>query len=360
MVQWIFRFFFVLFFAFFGVQAAPPTKTQYSKLKTHFAQREEHEWRDENGNRVFKQVFNDRGDLIQEYEFSPSTGQMIRSKIIDPEAGIVRIITPEYQAQVTLDQERKRRKVVTHIKEKEIVIWSRAPEPCSQCDVGCCEVKKQEFSILNWLRERVSSQNQAAQRSAQAPGYHQGTYGSVYIAPECVNLFGDHVSNLVYEVIREGEQCFSNLKGKQSQLHLFRWKSLFENEKRPPKIFCQSSKLFNAVLHWAEATVPGDPNHPEVRINPTIDQLKNKQVLKNTLFHEFMHNMGYGHLNEVEYASSCPICCDSSYNVGENARQLACAICQMDSSRYAQMDYLEKLVEFETLVRNFPFSYQPL
>lgn len=173
----------------------------------------------------------------------------------------------------------------------------------------------------------------------------------ILIDPACMKLHGSDFPLLVQTAYVEGLSCLKKMDGFDSRGNFRKIVSILSNKENPLKIDCSSpySRWETAAAH---ATTSADQkDHPRIDLNPTYKSDRN--YLKNTLFHELFHNIGYQHEHDIEYPYMCGSCCfdkKKKYEVLVDgmAVDAACEICKGDFVDANDKDYLTTLIKYDT------------
>lgn len=181
----------------------------------------------------------------------------------------------------------------------------------------------------------------------------------------CFEKLGSNFLYRVQETLVEGFQCLSelsypkisttmhNIRG--SLINTFNLLKLLKNHK--VSLICSENNFNPSTL--AKGSLDKYTflsskffmvQHPLISLNLTstdmiIESVKNDQnFLKNTLFHELMHNLGHDHFESIEYAYTCSTCC---FSLQENReKELACKICRGDYRNHYDLRYLKDFLEY--------------
>ncbi len=125
-------------------------------------------------------------------------------------------------------------------------------------------------------------------------------------------------------------------------------------KQRPVTVACQQSDYeWNGVAAHA-STRPGQlleslgVTHPYMSLNPNDPKLRaapdDRELaeLRNTLFHEQLHNLGIRHREGVEFAYTCGDCCVGQ--VDAETLEAACKICAGDYAGASDKRYLRDFI----------------
>lgn len=166
------------------------------------------------------------------------------------------------------------------------------------------------------------------------------------------------------ESLTTGLACLNELKTSKTEMMISKMASIFDNKENPLKIRCNEVSGFNwsGFLAYA-STGPHQSDHPIISINP---QKVSHPDLKETLFHELFHNIGYRHGTDPEVADTCASCCfgkkkNYNYKTEEKAVELACELCGGDYLDVTDLNYLRQLTNwsvnaFSTMPQNLLIS----
>lgn len=116
-----------------------------------------------------------------------------------------------------------------------------------------------------------------------------------------------------------------------------------------------SDTLAHATLSASPEDLKGTSlKHPGISFNSKFFSQhmsgKKEDLLdfKRTLFHEQLHNLGYPHNEDVEYAYTCEKCCFPGEDSKE-ATEAACRVCSGNYSDMGDIQYLKDMTEFGRL-----------
>lgn len=175
----------------------------------------------------------------------------------------------------------------------------------------------------------------------------------------CFEYIGDDkldFLNSLDNTLMKGARCLAGLETNKSKDLLISYVSnLLENQaSNKVKLSCEekSGDFWDGIR--AVATVPGEDEHPLVRLNPDdFVDFFDDGTLGPTVFHEMMHLDGSIHTaDEIEVPYACEGCCmdtaSSSLAEGvsqEDLKKVACRICQGDYTDPTDPKYTKDLVE---------------
>lgn len=184
---------------------------------------------------------------------------------------------------------------------------------------------------------------------------------------ECYQKWGDDFNKIVKDVALGGMQCLKNLdtKGRSGNdtsgalRNAFNLTQLMKDD--GISLVCSEEKDYDWSATMAHAsTAPGDimvsknishpfvsinPSHPE---NPVTTREEEIAELKNTIFHETLHNLGYRHKEDIEYPYTCGQCCFDD-NANADVKAQACKICLGNYSNETDISYVKDFVEYSQL-----------
>ena len=235
-----------------------------------------------------------------------------------------------------------------------------------------------------WIPEVITRLTDASTDAAMTAnnGWFPTNYG-VRIHQSCVSNFGnDFGITGIRESFNEGISCITGLANQRSPSDRISGSltnlSLLEEVINPPtgpaSIVCNETTGYNWSSTAGHASVssdqalslPGSPattvSHPYISINPNYrpepaagdsdSNTVSRQEFKRTIFHEFLHNLGYRHGHGVEYPYSCEKCCIGPFGESETDRQIkrrACNVCRGDYSGENDFEYIMDITEMLSL-----------
>lgn len=190
------------------------------------------------------------------------------------------------------------------------------------------------------------------------------------VDPGCAKKWGDNFNDILNGAISEGLQCLKKLGAStQGQTGSDRLAYELENllSKGNITVSCTAyegdEQKWAAVMAYASADpssvmIDGQNNsikHPYMMINPNYPNADNEaqlqseiSELRKTIFHEQIHNLGFGHNDDIEYSFACEDCC-LSYEEGEDAKKqvaAACKVCQGNYTDRADINYLRDMMSY--------------
>ncbi len=185
--------------------------------------------------------------------------------------------------------------------------------------------------------------------------YYQTTM-NVKIDSACLKIYGSELTLILQKLFQDSMACLKDLKGKGSDQNFLKIQSLLNNKDNPLKLNCSNLNFPWKNSTMAFATVPGDATHPQINLNPK--RKENLKELKNTVFHELLHNCGHLHNHHVEYMYACPQCCQEKqaryeFEFEKQKIESACRICEGDFESSTDTKYLNELVGWS----NKDFTY---
>lgn len=164
-------------------------------------------------------------------------------------------------------------------------------------------------------------------------------YGKIHRS--CLEKFGQTMVDKIDEAGQDGLKCLKALNKPGSN-------EIVENllklhAKKSVTYTCQNTDFGWKDDYWAMGSVNKtadepelDLYHPYVAIHPKKGPSSNTSDLKNILFHESLHNLGYYHGGTPEYSYACGECCMPMY---PSDQDLACKICSTKYSGVSDPQY---------------------
>lgn len=174
-------------------------------------------------------------------------------------------------------------------------------------------------------------------------GFSHTSFGPK-IHESCMKQFGESFPALVQSTLRDSLNCLSLLDGPGSRENLTKIASILENKDNPLKLRCGEDLGSGAA---ARATIPGDKGFPSIAISKTHES--NPKEIKDTVFHELLHNCGHiHHKDHIEYMYSCPDCCERK---PMDKTSEYCKMCRGDYTDPNSFEYIRALggVRFSTV-----------
>ena len=183
---------------------------------------------------------------------------------------------------------------------------------------------------------------------------------------ECYNKWGDDFNKVIKEVAVSGLQCLMKLdkEGKSGAKITGALRNAHGISKLYKKdsisLVCSENDynwvgtLAHASVAPAEVLTSHKITHPFVSLNPKHpeggDSQKSEQIakLKDTLFHETLHNLGYSHNEDIEFSYTCGQCCFDKEAKPEN-KEMACKICTGNYKNVTDIKYVKDMVSFSQL-----------
>lgn len=184
---------------------------------------------------------------------------------------------------------------------------------------------------------------------------------------ECYQKWGDDFNKIVKDVALGGLQCLKDLdtKGRSGNntsgalRNAFNLTQLMKDD--GISLVCSEEKDYEWSATMAHAsTTPSDKivskniSHPFVSINPNHPEnsITNREAeiaeLRNTIFHETLHNLGFKHKEGIEYPYTCGQCCfDDGANAAVKAQ--ACKVCLGNYTNETDIKYVKDFVEYSQL-----------
>ncbi len=181
------------------------------------------------------------------------------------------------------------------------------------------------------------------------------------IEQDCFNKWGDGFKDVVKESVSTGLQCLSRLAKKNKQKMTgalkngFDLTQLFKDDKislvcsetgydwegtRAHASTKKGQKMETKNIHHPFVSL--NPKFPENKVQNRKDELKQ---IKETIFHEALHNLGFRHSEDIEFSYGCGACCFDNTEAG-NGKDIACKICLGDYKNEMDPNYLSDFVDF--------------
>lgn len=180
----------------------------------------------------------------------------------------------------------------------------------------------------------------------------------------CYDKWGADFNRTLKEMAVEGLQCLRNLdkQGRVGNSITGALRNAFELTRlmRSDGISLVCSE--EAGYDWSKAVAHASINkegkmtgkhiaHPFISLNPrnaiSSPEARTAEIyeLKNTLFHEAFHNLGYAHHENLEFSYTCGLCCfgKDSYSLG---KELACKICTGNYTNETDLNYVKDMIEY--------------
>lgn len=183
---------------------------------------------------------------------------------------------------------------------------------------------------------------------------------------ECYQKWGDDFNKIVKEVAVGGLQCLMDLdkKGKSGTKTTGALRNAFDLTKLMKNdgisLVCSEDNyawtgtMAHASVASTEVMEKKNIKHPFVSLNPKYPEHEGTgraaevAELKNTIFHETLHNLGYSHKEDIEFSYTCGMCCFDK-NADATAKAQACKVCTGNYKNATDINYVKDLVEFAQL-----------
>ncbi len=186
----------------------------------------------------------------------------------------------------------------------------------------------------------------------------------------CIKQWGVGFPWLVKNTINEGLQCIIDLDKKKGNKYTISGALknshelliLLENEN--VKLVCSEKEYeWEGTLGHASTTskdkltnppakMTNPIEHPFISLLPRDGKSKalelEKDQLKNTIFHEQLHNLGFKHEDSIEYPYACSDCCfgNDIYNPAGKYNTVACKICLGEYKNETDINYLHDILKY--------------
>lgn len=182
---------------------------------------------------------------------------------------------------------------------------------------------------------------------------------------ECYEKWGSDFNQIIKDVVSNGIQCLKDLdiksggKGTSGAMrNAFEISKLLEGDKI--SLVC-SEKEYDWEGIRAHASTSAEQvikekniKHPFVSINPKypkmLDGFRQREMkeIKDTIFHETIHNLGYMHGEDIEYPYTCAECCFG--DSGDLAlKEIACKVCAGNYNDEKDILYIKDFFTFAKL-----------
>lgn len=181
------------------------------------------------------------------------------------------------------------------------------------------------------------------------------------IHSSCIERWGSNFANFVLQSQARGEQCLQKLARKDKQnIAFLNFQKMREiRNKSLLTLICNETDY---EKDWTDTDAHASVNssreikylgvkHPFISLNAELPQkrgtpnLDEVEYLKATLFHESFHNAGYLHVDHIEYAYTCEVCCMQD-KLKEEEKKIACKICSTKYQDVYSKNYLSDLIHF--------------
>ena len=189
---------------------------------------------------------------------------------------------------------------------------------------------------------------------------------------ECYNKWGDDFNKIVKDVAVGGLKCLMDLdkKGREGTKTTGALRNAFDLTKLMKNdgisLVCSEDDykwdgiLAHASTDATETMKVKNIKHPFVSLNPKHpkNEVSNRQKeivdLKDTIFHETLHNLGFRHNEDVEFSYTCGLCCFGSGEDDPKAKEQACKICTGNYKNVTDVNYVKDMIEFSQLTYDAP------
>lgn len=240
---------------------------------------------------------------------------------------------------------------------------------------GIFEVKYQTIqdrdqkqdACLDYVDEKIDDlTNNSLKSVAKAQNGLLPTGLGYKVDTECYNKWGHDFNQIIKDVALGGLQCLRDLDkqarkpGSQTGAlrNAFEMSKLMENDKI--SLVC-SEKDYNWVGSQAHASTESsgkiaekNVSHPFVSLNPNYPEnpIENRAAeienLKDTIFHETLHNLGYLHDESIEFPYTCGLCCFDK-NANKELKDQACKVCTGNYKNETDIAYIKDFLQFSKL-----------
>jgi len=182
------------------------------------------------------------------------------------------------------------------------------------------------------------------------------------VAKDCLDTDAKLAERL-HETLAEGVKCLIKLDD-EGKNHVSKIASLLLGQPSP-RLMCT---LEGQKWGRREALSSLPPEPPWIAVNPTFLAAATPQTMKQTLFHELFHPLGYAHQSDVDYPYACSFCCfpSEAKTDAEKKKQplitdLACKICGAHfEGGVDNLDYLKKMAAFLPKILKAHHGTRPL
>jgi hypothetical protein len=186
------------------------------------------------------------------------------------------------------------------------------------------------------------------------------------VESECYKKWGVDFNEVLQDVAVNGLLCLEKLHKSQPKdspisgalRNAFEISKLYENDQI--SLMCSLTDYnWSETRAFASTTtnkriVSKNVSHPYIALNPNFPEApaedRDKEIarIKNTIFHETLHNLGFLHEESIEYSYTCGLCCfdkDASKELTESA----CKICTGNYKNETDLNYIKDLLVFTEL-----------
>jgi hypothetical protein len=175
------------------------------------------------------------------------------------------------------------------------------------------------------------------------------SYGQIH--KSCLNNFGSKLVNVIDASVAEGLHCLRELKGAGAKKNAKLFSNLYGSGKL--SFICHEDDYpwGSSDAHGSFSKAFDMPKyqtyHPYISFRPDLvlkdSRYKGKathpDILKEIIFHELIHDIGYLHFKDPEYPYACQSCC---FQYGPEKAE-ACRICETEYKSIADPGYMKAL-----------------
>lgn len=193
--------------------------------------------------------------------------------------------------------------------------------------------------------------NDALKAASLSDEFERTGWGHL-VHKSCLTTDREWFLNNTEKAIKEGLSCLSNLAtngGMGAGRNFASLTNLLEQAN--VQIICNEYSYDWSGGTIAHATTSTETlnttlKHPGISVNP--DKIRayrsegdaGTNEFVRTMFHEQLHNLGYLHGHDVEYAYSCEKCCFPDSGDSQDARDISCKICSGNYNSAMDISYL--------------------
>lgn len=181
------------------------------------------------------------------------------------------------------------------------------------------------------------------------------------VEEDCYKKWGNDFGKIVKDSVQTGLQCLANLGAKEKSSlsgalrNGYNLSKLFKDDKI--SLVCAEDDYDWSGARAHASTRPDQQiknknvSHPYVSLNPSFpenpvgkrtDEIKQ---IKETIFHEALHNLGYRHSEGIEFSYGCGACCFDNTEAGPG-KDIACKICAGNYRNELDENYLRDFIKF--------------
>lgn len=193
------------------------------------------------------------------------------------------------------------------------------------------------------------------------------------IEQSCLAKWGGDFKNIVRDSVKTGLQCLNDLSKKYPTRMNGALRNAFSLteilKKDQISLVCsQQEYSWNDTRAHASTKVntkmDGRPEvtHPFISLNPSfpLNKIQNRndeiKKIKETIFHETLHNLGFRHGEDIEFSYGCGACCFENEN-DASTKDAACKICLGDYKNELDLNYIADFVDFAKLSYKQDFAF---